>query len=187
MSAERVERRLAAILAADVAGYSRIMGQDEVGTLSRLRNHRREFIDPKIAEHKGRIVKTTGDGILVEFSSVVEAVACAVVIQRGMAERNTTTPETQRIEFRIGIHQGTSSSRTAISSAMASTSRRDLKALLNRVPFVSRRGSRRMPPAGSTLPSRIWAISPSRTSRGRFGSTRYERKAWPVQGRPMCR
>jgi adenylate cyclase len=106
LGAERVERRLAAILAADVAGYSRIMGQDEVGTLSRLRSHRREFIDPKIAEHKGRIVKTTGDGILAEFPSVVEAVACAVVIQRGMAERNTTTPESQRIEFRIGIHQG---------------------------------------------------------------------------------
>jgi adenylate cyclase len=106
LGAERVERRLAAILAADVAGYSRIMGQDEVGTLSRLLSHRREFIDPKIAEYKGRIVKTTGDGILVEFPSVVEAVACAVVIQRGMAERNATTPETQRIEFRIGIHQG---------------------------------------------------------------------------------
>jgi adenylate cyclase len=106
LGAERVERRLAAILAADVAGYSRIMGQDEVGTLSRLRSHRRELIDPNIAEHKGRIVKTTGDGILVEFPSVVEAVACAVVIQRGMAERNATTPAAQRIDFRIGIHQG---------------------------------------------------------------------------------
>jgi TolB-like protein len=78
----------------------------EAGTLARLRSHRRELVDPKIAEHKGRIVKTTGDGLLVEFPSVVEAVACAVAIQRGMAERTTATPETQRIEFRIGIHQG---------------------------------------------------------------------------------
>src|SRR5262249_42114240 len=87
MSGERVQRRLAAILAADVAGYSRLVEQDEAGTVARLRTHRRELIDPKIAEHKGRIVKTTGDGMLVEFPSVVEAVACAVAVQRGMAER----------------------------------------------------------------------------------------------------
>jgi hypothetical protein len=84
-------------LAADVAGYSRLMGQDEAGTLSRLRTHRRELIDPRIAEHGGRIVKTTGDGLLVEFPSVVEAVACAVAIQRGMGERNAVTHEHQRI------------------------------------------------------------------------------------------
>jgi class 3 adenylate cyclase len=106
MSEGRVERRLAAILAADVAGYSRLMGADEAGTLARLRTHRRELIDPKIAEHKGRIVKTTGDGMLVEFPSVVEAVACAVAVQRSMAERNAAIPEDQRIEFRVGIHQG---------------------------------------------------------------------------------
>jgi TolB-like protein len=106
MSEERVERRLAAILAADVAGYSRLMGQDEVGLLARLRAHRRELIDPKIAEHRGRIVKTTGDGMLVEFQSVVEAVACAVAVQRAMAERNRATPEDQRIVFRIGINLG---------------------------------------------------------------------------------
>ena len=106
MSGERVERRLAAILAADVAGYSRLMGQDEAGTLSRLRTHRRELIDPKIAEHKGRIVKTTGDGMLVEFPSVVEAVACAVAIQRGMTERNAEIPDQQRIVFRLGINLG---------------------------------------------------------------------------------
>ena len=88
VSEERVERRLAAILAADVAGYSRLMGQDEAGLLARLRARRRELIDPKIAEHKGRIVKTTGDGMLLEFPSVVEAVACAVAVQRAMAERN---------------------------------------------------------------------------------------------------
>src|SRR5512135_1646328 len=93
MSEDRVERRLAAILAADVAGYSRLMGQDEAGTLARLRTHRRELIDPKIAEHKGRIVKTTGDGLLIEFPSVVEAVACAVAVQRGIADRNVSIPE----------------------------------------------------------------------------------------------
>jgi TolB-like protein/class 3 adenylate cyclase len=106
LSGERVERRLAAILAADVAGYSRLMGQEEVGTLARLRAHRRELIDPKIAEHKGRIVKATGDGILIEFPSVVEAVACAVAVQRGMAARNAPVPSDQRIEFRVGINLG---------------------------------------------------------------------------------
>ena len=106
MSGERVERRLAAILAADVAGYSRLMGQDEAGTLSRLRTHRRELIDPRIAEHKGRIVKTTGDGILIEFPSVVGAVTCAVAVQEGMAERNAAIAVEQRIEFRVGINLG---------------------------------------------------------------------------------
>jgi TolB-like protein/class 3 adenylate cyclase len=106
VSGERVERRLAAILAADVAGYSRLMGRDEAGTLARLRAHRRELIDPKIVEHKGRIVKTTGDGILIEFPSVVEAVACAVAVQRGMGERNARTAEDQRIVFRVGVNLG---------------------------------------------------------------------------------
>src|SRR6476646_1633894 len=82
------------------------MGENETGTLTRLRAHRRELIDPKIAEHKGRIVKTTGDGMLVEFPSVVEAVACAVAVQRAMAERNRATPEVQRIVFRVGINLG---------------------------------------------------------------------------------
>jgi len=93
-------------MAADVAGYSRLMGQDEAGTLARLRTHRRELIDPNIGEHKGRIVKTTGDGLLVEFPSIVEAVACAVAVQKGMAERNAATSNDQRIEFRIGINVG---------------------------------------------------------------------------------
>jgi len=103
---ERVERRLAAILAADVAGYSRMMGQDEAGTLARLKAHRSELVDPKIAEHKGRIVKTTGDGLLVEFSSVVEAIACALAVQRGVSERNAEVPADRRIELRIGINLG---------------------------------------------------------------------------------
>jgi len=103
---DRVERRLAAIFAGDVAGYSRLMGQAEAGTLARLNALRRELIDPEIAEHKGRIVKTTGDGILIEFPSVVEAVSCAVAVQHGMASRNAAIPLDQRIEFRIGINLG---------------------------------------------------------------------------------
>jgi len=99
-------RRLAAILAADVAGYSRLMGADEEGTLARLKAHRRELIDPKIAEHRGRIVKTTGDGMLVEFASVVDAVRCAAEIQRGMLDRDREVPDERQIRFRIGVNLG---------------------------------------------------------------------------------
>ncbi len=99
-------RRLAAILAADVAGYSRLMGADEEGTLERLKALRRELLDPKIAEHKGRIVKTTGDGLLVEFASVVDAVRCAVEVQQAMPERDTGVAADNRIELRIGINLG---------------------------------------------------------------------------------
>lgn len=106
MAAERVERRLAAILAADVAGYSRLIGANEEGTLARLRAIRREVVDPKIAEYRGRIVKTTGDGLLIEFSSVVDAVRCAVAVQEAMRERNTGIAPAECIEFRVGIHQG---------------------------------------------------------------------------------
>jgi adenylate cyclase len=106
LSGQRVERRLAAILAGDVAGYSRLMGLDEEGTLAALKDHRRAVVDPKIAEHRGRIVKTTGDGILVEFASVVDAVRCAVDIQRQIAERNAQVSADRRIEFRIGLNVG---------------------------------------------------------------------------------
>lgn len=99
-------RRLAAILAADVAGYSRLMGADEEGTHERVRGHLRDLVDPKIKEHRGRIVKNTGDGMLAEFSSVIEAVRCAVELQRGMADRNMETVEDRRITFRIGINLG---------------------------------------------------------------------------------
>ena len=102
----RAERHLAAILAADVAGYSRLMGADEDGTLARLKAHRREVSDPAIRSHRGRIVKTTGDGMLVEFASVTDAVNCAVGIQRGMANANADVPDDRRIEFRIGINVG---------------------------------------------------------------------------------
>jgi len=99
-------RRLAAILAADVAGYSRLMGADEGGTLQALKAIRAELIDPTIAAHNGRLVKTTGDGLLIEFSSVVDALRCATEVQAGMAERNAPVLPEERIEFRIGVHQG---------------------------------------------------------------------------------
>jgi TolB-like protein/class 3 adenylate cyclase/Tfp pilus assembly protein PilF len=106
LASERVERRLTAILAADVAGYSRLMGADEEETLARLKAHRRELVDPKIGEHRGRIVKTSGDGLLAEFASVVDAVRCAVEIQDGMPKRNADVPPDRRIEFRVGINVG---------------------------------------------------------------------------------
>lgn len=106
MVEERVDRRLAAIMAGDIAGYSRLMGADEEGTLRQLKGHRKELVDPKITEHRGRIVKTTGDGMLVEFVSVVDAVRCAVDIQRGMLERNSNSAADKRIQFRIGINVG---------------------------------------------------------------------------------
>jgi adenylate cyclase len=106
MEQGRVERRLAAILSADVAGYSRLIGSDEEGTLARLKVVRGDLVDPKIAEHRGRIVKTTGDGLLVEFSSVVDAVRCATEIQADMAERSTALSADIRILWRIGINVG---------------------------------------------------------------------------------
>ena len=106
MAKPREERRLAAILAADMVGYSRLIEADESGTIDRQRTHRRELIDPKIAEHRGRIVKTTGDGMLAEFASAVDAVRCAAEIQRGMVDREAGSAEDQRIEYRIGINVG---------------------------------------------------------------------------------
>jgi len=106
LATERIERRLTAILAADIAGYSRLMGADEEGTLERFKALRGELVDPKIGEHRGRMVKTTGDGILIEFPSVIEAVSCAVAVQREMARRNAGTPQDRRIAFRIGVNLG---------------------------------------------------------------------------------
>src|SRR3954452_5993799 len=106
MATARVERRLSAILAADVVGYSALMERDEDRTLARLKAHRKQFIEPLIAEYQGRVVKLMGDGALVEFASVVDAVRCAVLIQRGMAEREAAVPEAERIRFRIGINLG---------------------------------------------------------------------------------
>ena len=106
LSSEHVERRLAAILAAEVAGSCRLIGIDEEGALAQLKALRKTLFDPKITDHRGRIVKNTGDGALVEFASVVDAVRCAVEVPRGMAERNTGVPQNKRIELRIGIHVG---------------------------------------------------------------------------------
>src|SRR5437016_13730407 len=101
-----MERRLTAILAADVVGYSRLMGANESGTLAALDTLRSDFVDPKITEHQGRIVKVTGDGMLVEFPSVVNAVACATELQRGIRKRNAGVPQDHRIEFRMGVNVG---------------------------------------------------------------------------------
>src|SRR6185503_7141314 len=106
MVPDRVQRKMAAVLAADVVGYSRLMGVDEAATLLALKRHRQELIEPRIAEHGGRVVKLTGDGILAEFPSVVNAVACAAEIQRRMLERNRDVPNDQRMEFRVGITLG---------------------------------------------------------------------------------
>src|SRR5436309_9268324 len=106
MALDQTKRKLAAILAADIAGYSRLMGADEEGTLARLKLLRRELIDPKNKQHRGRIVKTTGDGILIEVPSVVDAVRCAIEVQQGMVERNADGPQEERIEFRVGVNLG---------------------------------------------------------------------------------
>src|SRR5579859_7269388 len=106
MSSIQTHRKIVAILAADVVGYSRLAGTDEDRTLARLRALRSDLIDPTIAVHKGRVVKRTGDGSLVEFRSVVDAVRCAIEVQNGMVERNAGLPPERRIEFRVGIHLG---------------------------------------------------------------------------------
>ena len=100
------ERRLAAILSADIVGYSRLIGLDEEGTLARVNAHRREFLEPTVAEHRGRIVKRTGDGALIEFISALDAARCAIQVQRGMTQRNAGASDNQRIQLRIGIHLG---------------------------------------------------------------------------------
>jgi adenylate cyclase len=107
MASDQTKRKLAAILVADIAGYSRLMGADEEGTLARLKLLRGELIDPKNKQHRGRIVKTTGDGILIEFPSVVDAVRCAIEVQQGMVERNADVPQEKRIEFASGSTLGT--------------------------------------------------------------------------------
>jgi class 3 adenylate cyclase len=119
LTGERVERRLAAVLAPDVAGYSRRMGVNEEGTLARLKAVRKTLVDPAIASHRGRIVKTTGDGMLVEFASAVDAARCAVEVQRDMAAQNADVPQDTKIEFRIGSMSATSSSTRTTSSATA--------------------------------------------------------------------
>ena len=106
MAAPRIDRRLTAVLAADVVGYSRLVQRDEQGTFGRLKAHRGELVEPLVAEHGGRVVKLMGDGILCEFPSAVHAVACAVAIQKGVAERERAVPEAERVRFRIGTVSG---------------------------------------------------------------------------------
>jgi adenylate cyclase len=106
MASDQIKRKLAAILAADIAGYSRLMGADEAGTLARLKEYRRELIDPKNKQYRGRVVKTTGDGILIEFPSIVDAISCSIDVQQGMCERNADVPQEKRIQFRIGVNLG---------------------------------------------------------------------------------
>jgi hypothetical protein len=150
-------RRLAAILAADVAGYSRLIGVDEGGTLERLKALRRELLDPKIGEHRGRLVKTTGDGLLVEFGSVVDALRCAVEVQREIAGRNAGIPPDSRIEFVSASTWVTSSSRMATSLATASMSQRGSKLWQSQVASAFRPASKRMRRAASTSPLKTWA------------------------------
>jgi len=168
MSGERVERRLAAILAVDVAGYSRPMGEDEEGTLAALRAVRRELGDPKITEHRGRIVKTTGDGLLVEFASVVDAVRCAVEVQREMVDRNAAHGGSN---FAWASMSATSSSKTATSLATASTSPRAWRRWPSRAGSASARRRTSRCETSSISRLRTWASSRSRTSRGRCGHT----------------
>src|SRR5262252_927636 len=164
LTTERVERRLAAILAADVANYSRLMGADEEGTLARLKALRRELADPKIKEHRGRIVKTTGDGLLIEFANVVDAVRCAVEVQREMATRNARIPPDRRIEFRIGVNLGTSSSRMAIFSATGSISPPALRHWPSRAAYAPAAWCAIKCATNSISHLRIWANNRSRTS-----------------------
>jgi class 3 adenylate cyclase len=163
MSGERVERRLAAILAADAMRYSRLMGEDEEGTLAALKTLQRELIDPKVREHCGRLVKTTGDGALVEFASVVDAVRCAVEVQRDMAERNADIAAERRIEFRIGINLGDIIIDEGDITATASTSPPASKPWPSRAESASAGSYTTRCATSSISASRIWANSGSKT------------------------
>jgi hypothetical protein len=162
--APRVERKLAAILAADVVGYSRLVGADEAGTIARLKALRKEFIEPLVAEYRGRVVKLVGDGALVEFASAVDAVECAVAVQNGVAERQAAEPEDRRIQFRIGINVGDIIVEDAISWATASTSPRAWRAWLSPPGSASPTACTTRSSQSSRCPSRRWASTGSRTS-----------------------
>ena len=160
MSADRVQRRLAAIVAVDVVGYSKMMGRDEAGTLVRLKQLRAQFLHPNAQEHGGRIVKTTGDGTLVEFPSAFDAVSHAVDVQRGMADRNSGLPEAEQIHLRFGINVGDVLSTRTISTVTASTWRPGSRRWPIPEAFACRRESTTMYAIGLTSPTRIWASAP---------------------------
>jgi adenylate cyclase len=168
-------RRLAAILAADVAGYSRVMGADEEGTHERLKAHLRELIEPKIAEHRGRVVKNTGDGFLAEFASVVDAVRCAVEMQRGMAERNAGIPPEKRIEFRIGVNLGDVIVETHDIFGDGVNVAARLEGLAEPGGVLVSNTSTTRSVTGCLSPLTIWANSRLRTSPGPSGYTGFER------------
>ena len=167
-----VDRRLAAILAADVVGYSRLMEVDEAGTLARLKTIRLELIDPAITNCKGRIIKTTGDGMLVEFQSVTEALRCAVDFQERMARRNRDMPASRTLLYRIGINLGDVIVEETTSLATASTWRRGSNRWRSRAGSAFRRPCAIRSATASRSAMRISASSTSRTSTGRFASLR---------------
>jgi len=164
-------RRLAAILAADVAGYSRLMGADEEDTHERLKAHFAQLLDPKIREQRGRTVKNTGDGLLAEFASVVDAVRCAVEVQRAMAERNADVPAEKRIEFRFGIHQGDIIVEDSDIFGDGVNLAARLEGLAEPGGICVSGRVRRTRPARSMSPSMISASRASRTSPARCGCT----------------
>jgi len=170
MQQARAEHRLAAVLAADVAGYSRLIGADEEGTLGCLKAIRAHLVDSKIAEHRGRIVKTTGDGLLVEFSSVVDAVRCATEVQAGMAERNASVPVSQRIEWRVGINVGDIVVENGDIFGDGVNIAARLEGLADPGGICVSARAQEMPPASSMSPSTKWASSSCTTSLGRCGS-----------------
>jgi hypothetical protein len=155
LTAERVERRLAAVLAADVAGYSLLMGTDELGTLEALKAHRREIVDPAIASYKGRIVKTTGDGMLVEFASAVDAVTCAIAVQEKIP--NATAASRRRSPSALASISATSSSTATTFSAMASMSPPASRTSASRAPSASLAVPTTRSAARPRLPSTTWA------------------------------
>jgi len=179
-------RRLAAILAADVAGYSRLMGADEEGTHERLKAHLSELVNPSIEKHRGRVVKNTGDGLLAEFPSVVEAVRCAAEIQRGMAERNAETAEDRRIAFRVGVNLGdVIVEQDDIYGDGVNVAAR-LEALAEPGVFVSRGWCETRSETSSPTRSRTGESRASKTSPGRCVSMRCAPKQSPSCRKRMC-
>ena len=171
-------RRLAAILAADVAGYSRLMGADEEGTHERVQAHRRQLVEPKIGEHSGRIVKNTGDGLLAEFPSVVDAVRCAVELQRAMIDREAVMPEDRRIRFRIGINLRDVIVEECDIFGTELILRHVWRHWPNRAASASRVQSATISATGSPIPSRTSENRASKTSRSRFTPTHLARLRW---------